>query len=151
MEIIWETGRDNSRTPMQWNDVMNAGFSDGVPWLKVNPNYKDINVAKEMQDPDSIYHYYKQLIKLRKENPVLIYGNYDIVLEKHDQVYAYTRTLDDEKLLIMTNLFAKEAEVSLPKKMKLGSLLLSNYDVGTSETDSKLSLQAYEARVYRLK
>ncbi len=147
MEIIWKTGRDNSRTPMQWSTGKNAGFSNGDPWLQVNPNYKEINVEKEMQNPDSIYHYYKKLIALRKELEVLIYGRYDIILEGHDQVYAYTRTLDDETVVIITNLFAEVVELMLPADLenKTKDLLLSNYDQFEAN-----KLQPYEARVYKI-
>ncbi|RDW15619.1 glycoside hydrolase family 13 protein [Oceanobacillus chungangensis] len=150
MEVIWKTGRDNSRTPMQWNDTENAGFSDGRPWLKVNPNYKEINVANAMDHSDSIFYYYKLLIKLRKENPVLIYGSYDLILAGHDQVFAYTRTLDGEKVLIMTNLFAVETKVKLPDKVNLGALLLANYHVHLGESERVLTFKPYEARVYKL-
>ena len=147
MKIIWKNGRDNSRTPMQWNTEKNAGFSVGDPWLKVNPNYKEINVEKEMQDPDSIYHYYKKLIELRKEQDVLIYGRYAIILEDHDQVYAYTRTLNDETVVIITNLFAENVEFELPIDLekKARNLLISNYDQFKANR-----LQPYEARVYKI-
>src|SRR5699024_955625 len=91
MKIIWKNGRDNSRTPMQWDATKNAGFSSGIPWLKVNPNYTDINVEAQINDPNSIYHFYKKLIKIRNEHEVLMYGNYELILEEHDQIYAYTR------------------------------------------------------------
>jgi alpha-glucosidase len=147
MEVIWKTGRDNSRTPMQWNTEKNAGFSDGTPWMKVNPNYKTINVEAEMKDPDSIYHYYKKLIQLRKEQHVLIYGNYQLVMEEHDQIYAYTRTLEDDVVLVVTNLFAKEVPLTLPKEFihKPKELLLGNYQ----NIDEQL-LKPYEARVYKI-
>ncbi|GGA66623.1 glycoside hydrolase family 13 protein [Ornithinibacillus halotolerans] len=147
MEVIWKTGRDNSRTPMQWSTEKNAGFSTGNPWMKVNPNYTEINVEAEMKNPHSIYHYYKKLIQLRKESDVLVYGSYDITMEDHEQIYAYTRKLGDEIFLIVTNLFAKEAQFSLPEELNILSkeLLLSNYE---SYEENKLN--SYEARVYRL-
>jgi alpha-glucosidase len=147
MEVIWKTGRDNSRTPMQWNTEKNAGFSNGSPWMKVNPNYKTINVEAEVKDPDSIYHYYKKLIQLRKEQHVLIYGSYQLVMEGHDQIYAYTRTLEDEVVLVITNLFAKEVPLTLPKEFnhKPKELLLGNYQ----DIDEQL-LKPYEARVYKI-
>ncbi|WP_209124673.1 alpha-glucosidase [Alkalihalobacillus sp. BA299] len=153
MEVIWKNGRDNSRTPMQWNDETNAGFTNGTPWLKVNSNYTDINVEKAMQDPSSIYHYYKKLIQLRKEQSVFIYGTYDLIAEDHEKVYAYTRTLDDEVVLIITNLFAEETEFSLPKSLKNKSkeLLISNYQVSSEEGTDSIGLKPYEARVYKLK
>jgi oligo-1,6-glucosidase/alpha-glucosidase len=153
MEIIWMSGRDNSRTPMQWSDELNAGFSNGKPWLKVNPNFSQINVDQAIKDPKSIYYYYKKLINLRKANQVLIYGSYDLILEKHEQIYAYTRTFKNEKILVMTNLFAQEAEFILPINMTVESteLLISNYEVNPDEEIQKINLRPYEARVYRLK
>ncbi|WP_026908829.1 glycoside hydrolase family 13 protein [Paucisalibacillus globulus] len=147
MEVIWKTGRDNSRTPMQWNTEKNAGFSTGSPWMKVNPNYTEINVEKELQNPDSIYHYYKKLIQLRKEHEVLVYGSYGIIMEDHEQIYAYKRTLGEETYLIITNLFAKEVGLTLPSEMDAYTkeLLLSNY----SNNDEQI-LKPYEARVYKL-
>lgn len=147
MEVIWKTGRDNSRTPMQWTGEKNAGFTQGDPWMKVNPNYSDINVEKELNNPNSIYHYYKKLIKLRKEQKVLIYGSYDLILEDHDHVYAYTRTLADETVLIMCNLFSDTVEVKLPVSLdsKEKELWIGNY---TNIEDN--ILKPYEARVIKI-
>ncbi|WP_404330057.1 alpha-glucosidase [Mesobacillus maritimus] len=151
MEIIWKNGRDNSRTPMQWNDGVQAGFTTGSPWLKVNPNHKEINVENALKDPDSIYHFYKKLIELRKENETLVYGNYDIVLKDHDQIYAYTRTLQDETFLIITNLFPEEAEFTFPTSLKAeeAELCSSNYPLQSDEDITTITLRPYEARVYR--
>ncbi|SEN38374.1 oligo-1,6-glucosidase/alpha-glucosidase [Mesobacillus persicus] len=147
MEIIWKNSRDNSRTPMQWNTTENAGFTTGTPWLKVNPNYTEINVEESLQDPNSILHFYKKLIELRKENETLIYGSYDLILEDHEQTYAYTRTFEGETFVVMANLFAEAAEFTLPEKFqtKQAELCLSNYPESTNRT-----LRPYEARVYRL-
>ncbi|WP_042147068.1 alpha-glucosidase [Paucisalibacillus sp. EB02] len=147
MEVIWKTGRDNSRTPMQWTTEINAGFSTGNPWMKVNPNYTEINVEAEMKNPNSIYHYYKKLIQLRKEYEVLVYGSYDITMEDHDQIYAYTRKLGDEITVIVTNLYGKETSFALPKELDVMNkeLLLSNY-----ESNNENVLKPYEARVYKL-
>ncbi|MFD1849070.1 glycoside hydrolase family 13 protein [Oceanobacillus bengalensis] len=151
MEVIWKAGRDNSRTPMQWNDEKNAGFSEGKPWLKVNPNYKEINVENELADSNSVYHYYKQLIELRRKNQVFVYGSYELILENHDQIYAYTRTLEDENVMILVNLFEEEAVYNLPEEIKSmdAELLISNY--ADAKNELELTLRPYEARVYRLK
>ncbi len=153
MEIIWKTGRDNSRTPMQWSNDFNAGFTTGKPWMKVNQNFRYINVDLALEDPKSIYHYYKKLIHLRKTNKVLVYGSYDLILEKHDQIYAYTRTLKNEKILIMTNLFPQETKFVLPADLAVESteLLISNYEIKNGDDIKKITLSPYEARVYRLK
>mgnify|MGYP000122984368 CR=1 FL=1 len=153
MEAIWKSGRDNSRTPMQWSNGKNAGFTDSnEPWLKVNPNYKEINVAESMTDRHSIYHFYKNLILLRKNHPVFIYGEYKLILPEHDSIFAYTRSLDDETTLVMTNLFAEEAEFLLPEELinKSSKLLASNYECNAQESIDLLSLKPYEARVYKL-
>lgn len=153
MEIIWKTGRDNSRTPMQWSNDFNAGFTTGKPWMKVNQNFRYINVDLALEDPKSIYHYYKKLIHLRKTNKVLVYGSYDLILEKHDQIYAYTRTLKNEKILVMTNLFPQETKFVLPADLAVDSteLLISNYEIKNGDDIKKITLSPYEARVYRLK
>ncbi|WP_246938770.1 glycoside hydrolase family 13 protein [Bacillus pinisoli] len=145
MKVIWERGRDNSRTPMQWDQTLNAGFSTGTPWIGMNPNYKEINVASQKDDANSILNYFKSLIQLRKENDVLIYGAYDLILEDHEQVYAYTRTLEDEQILVCCNLFGKPTKVDL--NLSNAELLLSNYH---PEEESSELLRPYEAKVYRL-
>ncbi|MFD3447240.1 alpha-glucosidase [Microbacteriaceae bacterium 4G12] len=152
MQIIWKCGRDNSRTPMQWSSELNAGFTTGMPWFKVNPNYQEINVHNSIKDPASIYHYYKKLIQLRKENLGFVYGTYDLILENDKQIYAYTRTLEDEKLLVITNLTADMADFVLPKDIAytLKNVLISNYNVDQDEDIQQILLRPYEARVYKL-
>ncbi|MCQ6277360.1 alpha-glucosidase [Bacillus sp. V3B] len=147
MELLWKNSRDNSRTPVQWNDRKHGGFTKGDPWLKVNPNYTTINVEKERQDLNSIYHYYKKLIQLRKKYQVLIYGSYDILLEDHDQIYAYKRVLEEETILIINNLFAKEVELHLPPDIDYSTkeLLLCNYD-----KPGEHLLRPFEAIVYKV-
>ncbi|MBD1379636.1 glycoside hydrolase family 13 protein [Metabacillus arenae] len=153
-DYIYAKGRDNSRTPMQWDATENAGFTTGIPWLKVNPNYKEINVKKSLEDSNSIFYYYQNLIKLRKEHEVFVYGDYDLILENHEKIYAYTRVLDNETLLIMTNFSNESSEFQMPIHIHYHSknLLISNYEV--EEKDDKISsifLKPYEARVYLLK
>ncbi|WP_372630075.1 alpha-glucosidase [Cohnella sp.] len=151
MRVIWKNGRDNSRTPMQWNDLDQAGFTTGTPWLKVNPNYKEINVEKELKEPDSIYHHYRKLIALRKNNPSAVYGAYDLILPEHKQIYAYTRTLGEDRLLVIANLSAEAAESRLPDSVVYSSaeLLLISGESGDRNLRD-LRLAPYEARVYRL-
>ena len=153
MKVIWKNGRDNSRTPMQWTSEEKAGFTNGSPWLKVNPNFKEINVEQSLEDSQSIYHFYKELIKLRKENEALIYGTYELILEDHNQIYAYTRTLGNEKFIILSNLFAKSTDCELPLKFNNCSveLLLSNMNEPLNDSETKFELKPYEARVYRIK
>ncbi len=153
MEAIWKNGRDNARTPIQWNDSENAGFTKGEPWLKVNPNYKDVNVNKALEDEGSIFYYYKKLIKLRKENDIIVYGDYKLLLEDNDKIFAYTRSLDREKILVIVNFLEEEAEFNLPEDIDFNEkeLLISNYEVAKEESIDNLNLRPYEARVYRLK
>ncbi len=149
MEVIWTQGRDNSRTPMQWNDHEFAGFSASKPWMGVNPNYKKINVQAQLNDPESILAYYKKLIYLRKENDVLVYGNYELLLPEHSQLYVYTRNYSKQNALIITNLCRNEAEFDF-NEVEAGSnkeLVLTNYSE-IDESDHVVSLKPYEARVY---
>jgi alpha-glucosidase len=152
MEVIWKNGRDNSRTPMQWDNSENAGFSSGKPWMKVNPNYSEINVELAKQDPDSIYHHYKKLIALRAANPITVYGTYDLILPEDERIYAYTRTLGHEKLLVMSNLSSEEAIFDLPFDIEFDAseLLLHNYEVDPAEKIETVALRPYESRVYML-
>ncbi|WP_409275068.1 glycoside hydrolase family 13 protein [Neobacillus sp. SCS-31] len=150
---IHERSRDNARTPIQWDGSANAGFTEGTPWINVNPNYKDINVEAALADKDSIFYYYQKLIQLRKQNDIIIYGTYDIILEDDEQIYAFTRTLEDEQLLVICNFSKKTPGFILPEGIEYSTkeLLISNYEVDANEPIGQLQLRPYEARVYRLK
>lgn len=152
MQAIYDRGRDNARTPVQWDSSENAGFTSATPWIKVNPNYKRINVNAQYHDEDSILHYYKKMIKLRKEHPVIVYGKYDLILANHPCIYAYTRGLDKETLLVICNFTQKHTVFELPKDLKYDSeaLLCSNYKVVDNHI-AEFELKPYEARVYLLK
>ncbi|WP_413527574.1 glycoside hydrolase family 13 protein [Marinilactibacillus psychrotolerans] len=150
MTYIWSSGRDNSRTPMQWDSTSYAGFSDNEPWIKVNPNYRKINVEESMKDSDSIYHYYRTMIQLRRKEETFIYGSYVLLEEEHPQVFAYIRKYQNKQFLIVANLFAIETIVNLPSGFKLGEKLLSNYSEKEQSTVS-LNLKAYEAGIYELR
>ena len=103
MQLVHRRSRDNARTPMQWDDSEHAGFTSGTPWIKVNPNYREINVAQALADPDSVLHYYQRLIRLRKENPVVVDGVYDLILDDDPAIYAYTRALGSQRLVVILN------------------------------------------------
>ncbi|KUP05011.1 oligo-1,6-glucosidase [Bacillus coahuilensis m2-6] len=151
MAIIWASARDNSRTPMQWSSEAFGGFSTSPPWLGVNPNYTDINVEVQKNDPNSVLSFYKKMIGLRKQNLIFTYGQYDLLLPEHPQVYAYTRTLEDEKMLIVANLKGVEAEVELEElRLENAELLLSNYSEEGGQLGSVLTLKPFEAKVYRV-
>ncbi|MEI2665513.1 glycoside hydrolase family 13 protein [Rossellomorea sp. LJF3] len=152
MEIIWASSRDNSRTPMQWSAGENSGFTTGTPWMKVNPNYKTINVEAQEKDEKSILNFYKKMIQLKKREDVFTYGIYDLLLEKDKQIYAYTRTGENTSMVVITNLSTKNAVCDLGKlNVSSENLLLNNYEVENHGELSKLTLKPYEARVYRLK
>lgn len=148
MNYIYASSRDNVRTPMQWNAQPEAGFTTGTPWLGVNPNYADINVAESLKDPNSIYHFYKEMIALRRDNEALIYGSYELVLPLHKEVYAYKRQGESETYLIVVNVFNDSAEVDLTP-FDLKELVLTNYEV-PNPLEQDIQLRPYEARLYRL-
>ena len=151
MESIYAKGRDNARTPMQWDFSKNAGFTTGKPWIRVNPNYKEINVEKALRDENSIFYYYKKLINLRKEQEAIVYGELNLLLKEDENIFAYTRSYKDEKLLVVLNFFEKEVEADfseIGEKKKI-ELLISNYEVDDCKLNN-ISLRPYEARVYNL-
>src|SRR6185436_12335812 len=137
---------DNARTPMQWDASEQAGFTDGLPWIKVNPNYKEINVTDALADPNSIFYYYQKLIQLRRENPVIVYGNYDLILDSHTEIYAFTRTLDEvdeDRLLVILN-FSRDTPVfNLPESIPFSTseLLVSNYNVDSANDIRQMTLR----------
>jgi len=153
LKVIHAKSRDNARTPIQWDASGQAGFTKGTPWIKVNPNYKEINVSAALADPDSIFHYYKKLIQLRKENPVIVYGTYDLILDSHEEIYAFTRTLDRERLVVILNFSRNSPMFYLPENISFSSaeLLIGNYNVDSNEDLRGTTLRPYEARVYRLR
>ena len=137
--------RTGSRSPMQWDDSKQAGFTEGEPWIKVNPNYKKINAAQQLEDPDSIFHYYQKLISLRKEKDIIVYGEFEPLYREDEQIFAYTRKQDQEKLLTVCNFSDKNAEVEVPEEFKGAECLITN--LGRKEFDGKIILNPYEAFV----
>lgn len=152
MENIHQTSRDNARTPMQWDDSPNAGFTAGTPWMKVNPNYIEINVAKDLKDPNSIFYHYQKLTQLRKENLIMAYGDYRLILEDNEHIYSYLRSLGQERLLIILNFFADQTIFNLSANINYQEkkLLISNYHIEEKEDIKRIYLRPYEARVYKL-
>jgi oligo-1,6-glucosidase len=153
MESIYVKGRDNARTPIQWDDSEHGGFTTGTPWIQVNPNYKEINAKQAMEDPNSVFHYYKKLIELRKENPIMVYGSYDLIMPDHDKIYAYMREYEGRKLIVMLNFSGDTPVFQLPEELEGGTreLFISNYEVDSSEDIKQVELRPYEARVYLVK
>ncbi len=142
--------RDNGRTPMQWNSSPQAGFTTGTPWLYVNPNYLEINVAKQDKDPDSVLNHFRQMTRLRKENPALIYGAYQLLQREHPQVYAYTRTHEGSRLLVLHNFSDREASISLPEAMSAKQILINNYSTNFPE-GQEVRLKPYQSVIYKMK
>lgn len=148
---LWAISRDNARTPMHWNNSDNAGFSKSNPWIKINPNYKEINVESQLRNKDSILNFYKKMIRIRKENEALIYGEYKLILEEDENIYSYIRDFGDEKFIIITNLTDKKVDYNYEKEvLKYENLLISNYKVKDHNDISKILLNPYEARLYKL-
>lgn len=151
MESIYAKGRDNARTPMQWSKENNAGFTTGTPWLKVNKNYKHINVEQAINDENSILYYYKKLINLRRENDVIKYGDYKLILEEHPEIFAYTRSWNEDNILVICNFYGNTINVFLGEEYskKDSEIILSNYkDAKVLGRDIKL--RPYEAIVYKI-
>lgn len=139
-QIIQAKSRDNSRIPMQWDDSENAGFTRGTPWLKAGKTYPQINVENEIKGP--IFAFYQNLIRLRKEMPIISEGSYKPAFQDSKQVYAFERQYEDEKLLVLNNFYATEIEIELPAAYQNGQILISNYkDVELSE---KILLKPYQ-------
>ena len=151
LEEVWRTSRDNARTPMQWDDSNNAGFSDGKPWIHVNPLYKEINVKNQLEDKNSILNFYKKLIKLKKQSETLMYGKYELILKNHEQIYAYTRTLDDEKYIIICNLSDNTSTYDYEEFLDYDNLVISNYNVNKHLPMNKFILMPWECRLYKIK
>ncbi len=142
--------RDNGRTPMQWNDTRHAGFTTSTPWLPVNENYKQLNVAAEDKDPNSVLNHFRNMTKVRKENPVLVYGAYELLLPDHKEVYAYTRTLGDQKMLVLLNFSANTPQVTLPGTLKLDDIVINNYNAVDAK-GRQITLKPYQGVIYKLK
>lgn len=162
LELVQFRGRDNVRTPMQWDSGKHAGFTEGTPWLKVNPNYREINILDQRKDPDSVYSYYKELLALRKRYDVWIYGKYEVLEEDHPYIFMYTRTLAEEQLLVICNFTDQKVSVMIPKEYRKdflkNRLLIGNYKVSKDEigvnsesgsaVEKEFLFRPYEARVY---
>lgn len=153
MRSIHKKSRDNARTPMQWDDSANGGFTSGTPWIRVNPNYPEINAAQAVKDPDSVFHYYRRLIQLRKKYPIMVYGIYDLILEDHEQIYAYTRSFKGEQWLVICNFSGEEADFQMPAEVEMTrqELIIANLEVDPTENISSFTLKPYEARVYQIR
>lgn len=143
LKFLRYKSRDNARTPVQWDNTPNAGFTTGTPWIDVNPNYWQINAAEQLNREDSVFRFYQKLIRLRHENEIIAYGSYELILPDHPQLFAYTRQWEGKKLLVVCNLTGKAAEAALPGEFAGGRLLISNYS-DTNMTQN-MALRPWEA------
>lgn len=144
MEYVRRNSRDNARTPMQWDDSAGAGFSEGTPWIGLNPNYTEINVCQNRQDRASVFYHYKKLIELRKTKDVLVYGSFQMEYETHSQIFAYTRNYEDESVLVICNFDRTTCSIPLNISVDEKDILLSNYE-DLKKEDETLCLRPYEA------
>lgn len=145
MKCLMLRSRDNARTPMQWNDSAQGGFTSGEPWIRINSNYKEINAAQQLGDPASVFHYYQKLIRLRKEKDIIVYGDFEALYRDDDKIFAYTRKLDQEKLLTVCNFSDQDAEMEIPEEFAGAQCLITN--LGRTVFDRNLVLRPYEAFV----
>jgi oligo-1,6-glucosidase len=152
LKAIQLKSRDNARTPMQWDSSTNAGFSTGIPWIKVNSNFAEINVQRQEKDPNSILQYYKRLVQLRKQHDVIVYGTYHPLAEEDRRIYAYKRTFHGQTLVVIANFSADSPTFAMPTDIVYSSkkVLISNYDVDAEQPLESIDLLPYEARVYLL-
>ena len=145
MKCLMLRSRDNARTPMQWNDSAQGGFTSGEPWIRINPNYKEINAAQQLGDPDSVFYYYQKLIRLRKEKDIIVYGDFEALYRDDDKIFAYTRKLDQKKLLTVCNFSDQDAEMEIPEEFAGAQCLITN--LGRTVFDRNFVLRPYEAFV----
>jgi len=143
---IQEGGRDNARTPVQWDNTSNAGFTTGEPWLKVNPNYSKINVANALADTDSIFYYYQKMLSLRKQHKTFVYGAYREYLPNHPEIYFYERTGEEKRYLVLLNFSDTEQVISGVPDFSKALLLIGNYET----VNNTKHLAPWEARVYEI-
>lgn len=150
MESIYAKGRDNARTPVQWDNTENAGFTTGKPWLKVNENYRDVNVENALKDKDSIFYHYKKLIDIRRNNESIIYGDYELLDPEDKNIYAYRRRFNGDNILVVCNFYEKPVEFNFKGDCnRTPEILISNYKDSSIEI-TNLKLRPYEAIMYRI-
>jgi oligo-1,6-glucosidase len=138
--------RDNGRTPFQWNAATNAGFTTGTPWLNVNKNYSTLNAEAQEKDPQSVLNYFRKMLQLRKKNPVLVYGKYTLLDKDNPNVYAYTRELDGQKILVLLNFSAQKATANTGFNLSKAKVLIHNYP----KLSKTIELRPYEAIIYQI-
>jgi oligo-1,6-glucosidase len=149
MKYLNYSSRENGRTPMQWNDSLNAGFTTGKPWKRVNPNYNEINVALQDKDPNSVLNHFRKMVKLRNENKILVYGAYQLLDEANNEVYAFTRTQNGKRMLVLLNFTDHDSNVQLSEAKAIKEIQINNYKDLTINDDT-VSLKPYQAVIVSL-
>jgi oligo-1,6-glucosidase len=149
---LLKNGRDNARTPMQWSDTKNGGFTTGEPWIMVNPNYKTINVAAEEHNPNSVLNYYKRIIKFRHDHDVIVYGDFKVYDMENPDVFAYTRGSGGDRYLVLLNMSNKKVDFALPTGLgnSPGTLLIDNYEKKQSQAGASVNMRPWEAMVFKM-
>ncbi|WP_373844508.1 alpha-glucosidase [Clostridium sp.] len=151
IKILKLSSRDNARSPMQWNDKRNAGFTEGIPWFYINKNYKKVNVENQLKDSKSVLNFYKKLIGIRKKNKVFIYGNYEMILKEHSSIFAYVRNFKDKKAIVICNFSSSNVLYRYDTiELKYSNFLLGNYPIEKDEGITECTLRPYETRIYKL-
>lgn len=150
MEDLKFASRDNGRTPMQWDSSKNANFTSGTPWLPVNENYKTINVAAEEKDPSSVLNHFKKMTQLRKDNPVLVYGKYTLLDPDHEDIYAYTRVLGDDRILVLLNFTDHDSSIDLDEIEIINKTLIDNFGE-VEKAQNRVTLKPYQSVIFSLK
>jgi trehalose-6-phosphate hydrolase len=155
IEILKQKSRDNSRTPVQWNESDNAGFTTGTPWIETAANYKEINAEKSLKDSDSIFYHYQKLIQLRKEYDVITDGDFQLIMDQDPELFAFIRTSGSEKLIVINNFYGENKRFNLPAELNLddnhSEMLISNYQDSPALSTREMMLRPYESIVYYLK
>lgn len=150
MEVLNYSSRENGRTPMQWNDSEYAGFTTGTPWKKVNDNHKIINVEAQNEDPNSILNHFRKMTKVRKDHSVLVYGKYELLEREHPTVYAFTRTLDNEQMLVLLNFSKEKSSIKLSQFKDFSKVVINNYEALTVNA-GEVDLLPYQAVILKIK
>jgi oligo-1,6-glucosidase len=150
MEVLNYSSRENGRTPMQWNDSEYAGFTTGTPWKKVNDNHKIINVEAQNEDPNSILNHFRKMTKVRKDHSVLVYGKYELLEREHPTVYAFTRTLDKEQMLVLLNFSKEKSSIKLSQFKDFSKVVINNYEALTVNA-GEVDLLPYQAVILKIK
>ena len=153
IEILMQKSRDNSRTPVQWNNSQNAGFTTGTPWIGVSENYKTINAEASLKDKNSVFYHYKKLIDLRRNEELIVTGKYEDIDLENKNVYAYKRAGENGELIVISNFYGKEVEFELESngitQLESAKILLSNYETAPEIRNGKIILKSYEAVIFK--